>query len=412
LTSNPALDAVQRPAPESASGTSESESQQMTLGPILLFVTVWLGGSWLIVGSLLHQLLPGGWVTVLAVLAWFAIPVSVVARGLTNSLYPSALTRLFVLRPAWYAMLFSPLLAVTGIVGAMAGLPFGASGAFGRVVVLTAATLFAVFSVIGYFGSRKLVVRQLELTLPRLPAGFDGFKLVQLSDLHVGPHTSRKFLRRIADAVRDAMPDMIVYTGDQVDDFPRDVDHLVSALGDIEAPLGTFAIPGNHDVYAGWDAVRSRLSAAGITVLVNESITIERDAHRLWIAGTGDPAGSGWQRDGGLNAAPDVDRTLQHIPAGEPTIVLAHNPVLWPALAKRGVDLTLSGHTHYGQFAIPRWNWNIAGMFLEHSMGIRRKGDSTLYINPGTNYWGIPLRIGTPPEVTVLTLRRSAEVMQ
>ena len=64
------------------------------------------------------------------------------------------------------------------------------------------------------------------------------------------------------------------------------------------------------------------------------------------------------------------------------------------------------GHTHYGQIAIPKWNWNIAGLFLEHSMGTHRIGDSLLYINPGTNYWGIPLRIGTPPEVTVVTLRR------
>jgi predicted MPP superfamily phosphohydrolase len=73
-------------------------------------------------------------------------------------------------------------------------------------------------------------------------------------------------------------------------------------------------------------------------------------------------------------------------------------------LAKRGVDLTLSGHTHYGQFAVPKWNWSIAGLFLELSMGFHRQGDSLLYINPGTNYWGIPLRIGTPPEVTVITL--------
>ena len=137
----------------------------------------------------------------------------------------------------------------------------------------------------------------------------------------------------------------------------------------------------------------------------NEAVPIARDGETLWVAGSGDPAGQGWQRDGGSNAAPDIERTLQRIPAGDPTIVLAHNPALWPALAKRGVDLTLSGHTHYGQLAIPKWNWNIAGIFLDLSMGFHRQGDSLLYINPGTNYWGIPLRIGTPPEVTVLALR-------
>ncbi len=381
----------------------------MALGPILVFVAVWLGGSWLVVGSLLHPVLPGGWVTVLAVLAAFTIPLSVLVRGLTDSLYPSALTRLFVLRPFWYAMLFSPLLAMLGILGAIVGIPFGSSGVFGRSVVLAAAAMFAVFSAIGYFGTKKLVVRSLKIALPRLPAAFEGLRIVQLSDLHVGPHTSRRFLTRIAGVVSDAQPDMIVYTGDQVDDFPQDVDHLVASLGGLEAPLGTFATPGNHDVYAGWNAVRSRLTSAGMTVLANEAVPIERDGERIWLAGTGDPAGQGWQRDGGSDAAPDIERTLRHVVNGERVVALAHNPALWPALAKRGVDLTLSGHTHYGQLAIPKWNWNIAGMFLKFSMGIHRQGDSILYINPGTNYWGIPLRVGTPPEVTVVTLRRSRE---
>jgi predicted MPP superfamily phosphohydrolase len=378
----------------------------MTLRPILTFVAVWLGGSWLIVGSLLHPILPGGWGTIATLLVLCTIPIWVLIRGLTNSLYPSALTRLFVLRPFWYVMLFSPLLAMTGMVGAIAGLPFGSSGVFGRWIVLGAGVFLAVMSVIGYLGTKKLVVKQLDVRLLRLPEAFEGMRIVQISDLHVGPHTSRRLLRCIAAAVREAKPDMVVYTGDQVDDFHRDVDYLVAALGDIDAPLGTYAIAGNHDVYAGWDAVHQRLSEAGIIVLVNDAVPVEGGSERIWVAGTGDPAGLSWQRGGGLSAAPDIDRTLQHIPVGEPAIALAHNPMLWPELAKRGVDLTLSGHTHYGQLAIPKWNWNIAGMFLELSMGFHRQGHSLLYINPGTNYWGIPLRIGTPPEVTVVSLRR------
>ena len=90
------------------------------------------------------------------------------------------------------------------------------------------------------------------------------------------------------------------------------------------------------------------------------------------------------------------------------TVVLAHNPALWPHLAERGVRLTLSGHTHYGQVAIPRLGWSLASMFLEHAMGAYSKGRSVLYINPGTNYWGLPLRLGALPEVTVVTLRRAA----
>ena len=106
------------------------------------------------------------------------------------------------------------------------------------------------------------------------------------------------------------------------------------------------------------------------------------------------------------DAAPDIPRTLARVPAGAFTVALAHNPALWPQLAQRGVRLTLSGHTHYGQLSIPHMGWSLASLFLEHAMGSHVRGQSMLYINPGTNYWGLPLRIGALPEVTLVTLRR------
>jgi predicted MPP superfamily phosphohydrolase len=140
----------------------------------------------------------------------------------------------------------------------------------------------------------------------------------------------------------------------------------------------------------------------GITVLVNDAVEVMRGTGSFWVAGTGDPASL---RGGG--AAPDLDRTLARVPEGAFTIALAHNPALWPGLARRGVHLTLSGHTHHGQLSIPRLGWSLASPFLEHAMGAHRLAESLLYINPGTNYWGLPFRIGALPEVTVLTLRRS-----
>ena len=146
----------------------------------------------------------------------------------------------------------------------------------------------------------------------------------------------------------------------------------------------------------------------GVTVLVNESRSLTRGGERFWIAGTGDPAGTGRPRGAGGEAAPDISRTLSRIPAGAFTIALAHNPALWPQLAERGVRLTLSGHTHYGQFSIPALGWSLASAFLDLAMGAYRSGRSLLYISPGTNYWGLPLRIGARPEVTVITLRPAA----
>ncbi|MBZ0115255.1 MAG: metallophosphoesterase [Thermoanaerobaculia bacterium] len=360
-------------------------------------------------GVWLHPLLPGGWGTVLAVSPLGTLPVWTLLRGLGGHSYPSATTRILVLRPFWYAMLFLPLLALSTLAGALAGLPFGRHGSGGRWGLALSATLFLVAALLGYAGSRRLVVKRLKILLPRLPLAFDGMRMAQVSDLHVGPHTSTRFLARIAAQVQSEGVDLIAVTGDQVDDFAEDVAWYVASLGRLEAPLGIFAIAGNHDVYAGWPAVHRGLTAAGLEVLVNEARPIERDGQRLWIAGTGDPAGAGWSGDQRSPVAPDIERTLASVPADEPVIVLAHNPALWPALAARGVDLTLSGHTHYGQLAIPRLRWSAASPFLRLAMGRHREGRSLLYINPGTNYWGIPFRIGTPPEITVLTLRATPE---
>lgn len=276
----------------------------------------------------------------------------------------------------------------------------------GRWAVGAMGVVVAVAAVWGYAGSRRLVVRPLDVSLPALPAGLEGMRIVQLSDLHVGPHTSRRHLARIAEAVRSAEPDLIVLTGDQVDDYARDVEPLGRALDGLSAPLGVIAVAGNHDVYAGWGAVRQGMERLGWRVLVNEAVPVERQGATLWVAGTGDPAGRGGPAGADAGVVPDVERTLAAVPRGAFTLALAHNPALWPELAARGVELTLSGHTHYGQLAVPRLGWSMASLFLDLAMGVHRRGDSVLYINPGTNFWGIPFRIGALPEVTVVTLRR------
>lgn len=368
---------------------------------ILAVLFLWTAACWLIIGGLLRPVLPGGGLTALALAALCVAPSVAMVRNFGRSAYPSALRRLFLVRPFWYAQLFMPLLAVSGVIGAAAGLPFGAGGTAGRWALGVGAVVLAGLALAGYAGARRLVVRHLDVRVDDLPPGLEGMRIAQVSDLHVGPHTSRRHLARVAAAVREARPDLIAVTGDQVDDHARDVEPFAEAFRGLSAPLGVFAIPGNHDVYAGWPAVHEGLAAMGIGVLVNRAVPLERNGARFWVAGTGDPAGRR-----GTPVAPDIERTLAAVPPGEFTLALAHNPALWPALAERGVELTLSGHTHYGQIAIPRLGWSLASAFLEHSMGQYRRDGSQLYINPGTNYWGIPFRLGTPPEVTVLILRR------
>jgi predicted MPP superfamily phosphohydrolase len=249
-----------------------------------------------------------------------------------------------------------------------------------------------------------------EASIPGLPQEFDGLAIAQVSDLHVGPHTSRRFLQRVVRTIRDLSPDVIAVTGDLVDDRPEDVAAYASALGALDAPLGVFMIPGNHDVYAGWDMVERRLrTEVPARLLLNEAHIIRRGDASLVLAGTGDPAGG---RRGQSRVAPDVDRTLAGAPNGATVVALAHNPALWPALAKRGVALTLSGHTHWGQLALPSFGWSLASPFLEHAMGAYRNQDSLLYVSPGTGYWGIPFRLGAFPEVTLVRLRRAPAALE
>lgn len=364
---------------------------------------LWTAVWWLIIGAVVAPIVPGGWLTIAVIIGLSVGPLIVWTRRFTGA-YPNAFVRRWVFRPFWYVQLGAPFVALAGVCGVVVGWPFGASMAMGRSAVTLLTLLVTIAGLIGYVGSRRLRVRPLDVRLPALPTAFDGMRVVQISDLHVGPHSSRRHLARIVEAVRNARPDLIAITGDQVDDYAEDVAHFAEAFGGLTAPDGVFVVPGNHDIYAGWPAVRAGLAQMGLTVLVNQALPIVRGADCLWILGTGDPAARarGHAPDAG---APDIDRALRHVPRGSCAIALAHNPALWPALARGGVSLTLSGHTHYGQISIPTMNWSLASVFLEHSMEWYREAQSLLYINPGTNYWGLPLRIGALPEVTVLTLR-------
>lgn len=379
----------------------------MTLGTAARFLVVLLallGSCWAIVGATIVPWLTGGWETIgLLALALTAIPLAIFIGVRALGGYAGRFVRLAVFRPFWYTQLLLIASAIAAAVGGLAGLPFGAAGTLARVFVLLALALGAVAILAGYLGARRLMVRTLEVRHPSLPAAFDGFRVVQVSDLHVGPHSRRAEQRAIARAVREARPDTVVVTGDLVDDFPRDVARIAELLPDFDAPAGVFVVPGNHDIYAGWNAVAVELGRLPVTVLVNEWRAIEREGARLTVIGTGDPA-AGASGESALGAV-NLRAALAGASGAGFRLALAHNPALWRRLADAGVHLTLSGHTHWGQFAIPSRNWSIASVFLEHAMGWHRRGDSLLWINPGTSYWGIPFRIGALAEVTVLVLR-------
>ncbi len=373
---------------------------------ITVALTIFVG-SWVVVGSLLAPV-AGGWKAVGAAAFLFTVlPLGVFFRSRGSGHYPGKAVRLIVFRPMWYAQLLLILCALGGGIAAIGGAPFGAAGLAGRSAVSVVATVYALLALAGYSGSRKLVVTPLTVTLPSLPPALEGMRIAQICDTHIGPQSSRRHLARVAAAVRAANPDLIAVAGDLIDDYAPDISIYAAALGDLTAPLGVYIIAGNHEVYAGWEEVLPRLRALAQTTLMNESRVVEHRGTRLAIAGTGDPAAG--PRATPSVPAPDLVATLVGVPKGLFTIVLAHNPALWPQLAAAGVPLTLSGHTHWGQFSLNRAGWCLANPFLALAMGAYRRGDSLLYVSPGTNYWGIPFRVGARAEVSILTLVAGAE---
>ena len=371
---------------------------------------LYLGASWLIIASLANGLFPHALAAVVALAIYTTLPLAVYARWRGWPFYPKAAFRLLVVRPFWYTQLMLPFVSVSAVAGVLIGAVFGQPLTGGRIAAGVVLCLIGSVLIAGYLGTRRLVVREVDASIPGLPPEFDGLAIAQVSDLHVGPHTSRRFLARVVRTIRDLSPDVIAVTGDLVDDRAEDVDAYALALGSLDAPLGVFMIPGNHDVYAGWDLVERRLrQEVSARLLLNEAHLIRRGDATLVLAGTGDPAGGG---RGQSRVAPDVDRTLAGAPNGATIVALAHNPALWPALAKRGVALTLSGHTHWGQLAMPSLGWSLASPFLKHAMGAYRDQDSLLYISPGTGYWGIPFRLGAFPEVTLIRLRRAPAALE
>jgi predicted MPP superfamily phosphohydrolase len=373
---------------------------------IAVRILAYFGLAWGIVVALATGLFPGSTLVTLAIAAYFTAPLIAFLRWRGWPFYPNAAFRLFIVRPFWYVQLLLPLVAAAGLLGLIGGLPFGHAIAAGRIAAAIAFVVVATVLVAGYIGSRRLVVREVDVEVPALPDAFDGLRIAQLSDLHIGPHTPRRFLARVLETTHRMAPDVIAVTGDLIDDRAEDVAAYSRALGELDAPLGVFLIPGNHDVYAGWDDVEDALRASNVgTVLVNDVALVSRGGETLALVGTGDPAGG---RRGTSRAAPDIDGTMARVPNDTMVIALAHNPALWPALAKHNVALTLSGHTHWGQFALPHFDWSLASPFLDFAMGAHIERDSALYISPGTGYWGIPFRLGASPEVTLVTLRRGS----
>ncbi len=260
------------------------------------------------------------------------------------------------------------------------------------------------------FEANRPKVVSIEIPLSRLPESWDGFRIVQLSDLHYDDYFSVVPIRKSIDLVNGLQPDLIVVTGDFVTSSflshrtlnmraARTIEPCAEMVAQMKARFGILASLGNHDVSTDPGHIVAVLQSHGIPVLRNRSVPLERDGGRLWLAGL----------DDALAGRPHLAQTLKGIPPAEPVVLLAHEPDFADYVSN--VDLQLSGHSHGGQIRIPLLGAPyLPSMGKKYPRGLRRIGPLTLYTNVGIGTIMIPARIDCPPEVTLITLRSGRSI--
>ncbi len=250
-------------------------------------------------------------------------------------------------------------------------------------------------------GLASVAVKKITVRLSRLPASFEGFRIVQISDVHIGSQINGKWLQKVVDKINALNPDLIVITGDLVDGSVEKLHQQVAPLAQLYARHGTYFVTGNHEYYSGVDAWCRHISQLGITVLRNERVTICSGAAQesFELAGVDD-----WGSRHFAKGGPDLNKALSGRDPTKVVILLAHQPAAIHEAVQCGVDLQLSGHTHAGQI----WPFTyLVSLQQPYSKGLHRTSDSEtqIYVSSGTGFWGPPMRLGTDAEITQITLK-------
>ncbi|MCE1238413.1 MAG: metallophosphoesterase [Azonexaceae bacterium] len=293
--------------------------------------------------------------------------------------------------------LFSSLLVLT-VLRDLASLALS-DPALARPAALAVFALALLATAIGFVNARRVArVVHVDVPLAGLPPGLHGFRIVQLSDIHVGPTIKRDYVQAIVDRVNRLSADLVAITGDTVDGNVEQLRADVAPLAGLRSRHGSYLVTGNHEYYAGAAAWLAEFERLGLHGLHNRHVVIGHNGARLVVAGVTDYTAGAFDPA----QASDPAAALAGSPAGLPRLLLAHQPRSANAVAAAGADLQLSGHTHGGQF----WPWNFfVPLQQPFTAGLHKLGRLTVYTSRGTGYWGPPKRFGAPSEITVLHLR-------
>jgi predicted MPP superfamily phosphohydrolase len=241
-------------------------------------------------------------------------------------------------------------------------------------------------------------VPEVEVRLARLPRALSGLTVVQLSDVHIGPTIGRTFLERVVEQSNAQKPDAIVITGDLVDGSVASLRHHVEPLARLKARYGVFFVTGNHEYYSGVDEWLAELTRLGIRVLRNERVALGDAGASVDLAGVDDHHADGF----GPGHGADYEKPFRGRDPERELIVLAHQPSQIARLAPAHPGLQLSGHTHGGQI----WPFGaLVRLNQPYIAGLHRHDEATqIYVSRGTGYWGPPMRLFCPAEITKLVL--------
>ena len=246
-------------------------------------------------------------------------------------------------------------------------------------------------------------MRRIDVRLDRWPARLDGLRVAVLSDLHTGaPWVDERKVARVVAKVNAARPDLVALVGDYADPTvplgePVAPEAVAEELSALEAPLGAFAVLGNHDWHHYGERVPRALREAGLEVLENDAVAVEHRGEVIWIAGLADMR----ERDA------DVSIALAMVPPGQALIALTHDPDMFPSLRERA-GLVLAGHTHGGQVGLPVVRRRTAPTRRGYTGGEVRERGGYMYVSRGVGTTGLPIRLAAPPEIAVLTIRSRA----
>lgn len=259
--------------------------------------------------------------------------------------------------------------------------------------------LFTVLSLLVGFANafRGPQIKKIYVKVDNLPSDLEGFKIAQISDLHVGATIRKPYVEKVVRRVNELKADMVALTGDIGDGVVKHYRGDIAPMSKLKSTYGTFFTPGNHEYYWNVNEWLSVMNNLGIINLVNRGKVIHHHNATILVGGIPDPVGG---------IAPDL-LGIQDSASGETAsfrILLSHRPGIAPEAHKNGFDLLLSGHTHGGQF----FPWTLVVKAVHrYSEGLHRLGDMWIYVNQGTGSWGPLIRLGTTPEITLLMLTQS-----